>query len=406
MTDVENNQMENDNATMLDALESVQEVKVGDVVQGEVLVLEDKQAMVSILGTGVEGVVPLKELSTLQVEDINEVVKVGDILDLVVITSIGKDKENGSYLLSKRRLDAKKVWAEIETSFEKGETIDALVTDVVKGGLVVDVGVRGFVPASMVENRFVSDFSDYKGQTLTFKIVEIEPSENRLILSRKAVLTETAAVEKMKVLSSLAEGDSVTGEVVRITDFGAFINLGAIDGLVHVTELSHARHVKTKDVLEVGQEVTAKVLSVDPERERVSLSIKALIEGPWDNIGEKIIAGSVLSGVVKRLTSFGAFVEVLPDVEGLVHISQISHKHIATPHEILEEGQTVEVKVLEVHPADHRIALSIKALDEKEEVPTVQAVEEYVVPEESTGFTLGDILGKELENVADSDSED
>lgn len=187
MTDFEDKQVAN-NETMEDAMNSVQEVSVGDIVKGEVLAIEDKQVVVGIEGAGVEGVVPAKELSTLPVEDVHELVKVGDVLDLVVITSIGKDKENGSYLLSKRRLDAKKVWEEIEQDFQAGKVIEAPVTNVVKGGLVVDVGVRGFVPASMVEDHFVADFSEYKGQTLAFKIIEIEPSENRLILSHKAVV--------------------------------------------------------------------------------------------------------------------------------------------------------------------------------------------------------------------------
>ncbi|MEO2460388.1 S1 RNA-binding domain-containing protein, partial [Enterococcus faecalis] len=178
MTDFEDKQVAN-NETMEDAMNSVQEVSVGDIVKGEVLAIEDKQVVVGIEGAGVEGVVPAKELSTLPVEDVHELVKVGDVLDLVVITSIGKDKENGSYLLSKRRLDAKKVWEEIEQDFQAGKVIEAPVTNVVKGGLVVDVGVRGFVPASMVEDHFVADFSEYKGQTLAFKIIEIEPSENR-----------------------------------------------------------------------------------------------------------------------------------------------------------------------------------------------------------------------------------
>ena len=181
MTEFENNQVESGNESMEAALESFQEVNVGDVVKGEVLALEDRQAIVGIEGAGVEGVIPAKELSTLPVEDINEVVKVGDVLDLVVISTIGKDKENGSYLLSKRRLDAKKVWEEIEIDFKEGKIIEAPVTNVVKGGLVVDVGVRGFVPASMVEDHFVDDFESYKGQTMTFKIIEIEPSENRFL---------------------------------------------------------------------------------------------------------------------------------------------------------------------------------------------------------------------------------
>ncbi|BCA85497.1 30S ribosomal protein S1 [Enterococcus saigonensis] len=401
MTEFENNQVEN-GESMADALESFQEVKVGDVVKGEVLAVEDKQAIVGIEGAGVEGVVPVKEISTLPVEDINEVVKVGDVLELVVISSIGKDKENGSYLLSKRRLDAKKVWEDIEQDFKDGKIIEAPVTNVVKGGLVVDVGVRGFVPASMVEDHFVADFEEYKGQTLTFKIIEIEPSENRLILSHKAVVEAQKAVRKEELLSSIHDGDVVEGTVARLTDFGAFVDLGGIDGLVHVSEISHSHVDKPSDALNVGDKVQVKVLAIDPEKERISLSIKDTLPGPWSDIEEKAAVGTVLTGTVKRLTSFGAFVEVFPGVEGLVHISQISHKHIATPHEVLHEGDEVQVKVLEVNPDEHRIALSIKALEEKPAEEKIVAEDSYELPEESTGFTMGDILGQAL---ADNDED-
>lgn len=406
MTEFEQNQTDN-NQSMEDAMNSVQEVNVGDVVKGEVLVIEDKQVVVGIEGAGVEGVIPAKELSTSPVEEINDIVKAGDVLDLVVISTIGKDKENGSYLLSKRRLDAKKVWEDIEKDFQAGNVIEAPVTNVVKGGLVVDVGVRGFVPASMVEDHFVADFSEYKGQTLTFKIVEIEPSENRLILSHKAVVETEKEEKKKAVLANIHEGDTIDGRVARLTDFGAFVDLGGIDGLVHVSEISHSHVAKPSDVLAVGDEVTVKVLSINPEQERVSLSIKDTLPGPWSDIEEKAPAGSVLDGKVKRLTSFGAFVEVFPGVEGLVHISQISHKHIATPHEVLHEGDDVKVKVLEVNPEEHRIALSIKALEEKtasEEEP--KDVESYELPEENTGFTMGDLLGDALKEEVEGNTSD
>ncbi|MGF1995429.1 30S ribosomal protein S1 [Enterococcus casseliflavus] len=404
MTEFENNQVESGNESMEAALDNFQEVKVGDIVKGEVLAIEDKQAIVGIEGAGVEGVVPAKELSTLPVEDINEAVKVGDVLELVVISAIGKDKENGSYLLSKRRLDAKKVWEDIEKDFQEGKIIEAPVTNVVKGGLVVDVGVRGFVPASMVEDHFVADFEDYKGKTLTFKIVEIEPSENRLILSHKAVVEAEKAKQKEALLADLYEGQEVEGKVARLTDFGAFVDLGGIDGLVHVSEISHGHVGKPSDVLSVGDTVNVRILSVDADKERVSLSIKDTLPGPWTNIEEQAAVGSVLTGTVKRLTSFGAFVEVFPGVEGLIHISQISHKHIATPHEVLQEGDEVQVKVLEVNPSEHRIALSIKALEKAENTNETQEVsaDDYQLPEESTGFTMGDILGDALK---DSDEE-
>lgn len=401
MTDFEVQSQETVNETMEEALNNAQEIKIGDIVKGEVLAIEDKQVVVGIEGIGMEGVVPSKELSTMQVEDINSLVAVGDILELVVISTIGKDKENGSYLLSKRRLDAKKVWEDIEAKFQAGEIVEAPITSVVKGGVVVDLGVRGFVPASMVDDHYVDDFNTYKGKTLKFKIVEIEPSENRLILSHKAVVEEEKLKRKEELIASIKEGDQLTGKVARLTNFGAFIDLGGIDGLVHVSEIAHTHVAKPSDVLTVGDSVEVVVLNIDPTTERISLSIKDTQPGPWTNIEEKVAVGSVLEGTIKRLTSFGAFVEILPGVEGLVHISQIAHKHIATPHEVLREGEVVKVKVLDVLPEEQRIALSIKALEEK---PVVNKSEEVVeeetfeLPEESTGFTMGDILGDALKN--------
>lgn len=389
------------NNEMLDALESVKEVKVGDVVRGEVLSLQDgKQVIVGIEGTGVEGVIPARELSTLPVDNIDDIVKVGDVLDLVVISPIS-DKENGSYLLSKRRLDAKKVWTEIEEKYKNGELVEGKVKDIVRGGLVIDLGVRGFVPASMITDHFIEDFSDYKGKTLTLKIMEIEPSENRLILSHRAVMEEEKAEARAARLAEIVAGDILEGKVARLTDFGAFVDLGGVDGLVHVSEIAHEHVSKPSDVLKVGQDVKVKVLSVDPEAGRVSLSIKATQKGPWERVEDEIHEGDVVEGKVKRLTDFGAFVEILPGVEGLLHISQISHKHIATPHEVLTPGDDIRVKVLEMSPKERRIALSLKALEEQPESYVGEKEEQeevYEMPEESTGFTMADLADVQNED--------
>ncbi|ALG24877.1 30S ribosomal protein S1 [Lactiplantibacillus plantarum] len=428
MSENENSQEKNE---LLDALNSVEEVNVGDVVKGEVLAIDDdKQVIVGIQGTGVEGVVPLKELSTQRVDDVNEAAKVGDVLDLVVISRIGSDKENGSYLLSHRRLEARKVWDDVEKEYEAGHTIKAPVTQVVKGGLVVDAGVRGFIPASMIDDHYVEDLNAYKGQELELKIIEIEPSENRLILSHRAVVEKQREAQREEALKTLQAGDVVEGKVARLTNFGAFVDLGGIDGLVHVSEISYERVEKPADVLKVGQEVTVKILSVDADRERVSLSIKATLPEPWDGIEEKAPQGAVLDGKVKRLTSFGAFVEVFPGVEGLVHISQISHQHIATPNDVLKVGQEIKVKVLDVRPDEKRLALSIKALEEKPQTTdddnesqperrsnnnrrrnnnrdnrTASERSTANAPEESTGFTLGDLIGDELKNAESNNDE-
>lgn len=385
-----------------EALNSVKEVKVGDVVKGEVLTIdESNQVIVGIENTGVEGVVPVRELSV-NADKVADTYKAGDMLDLVVIARIGSDKEGGSYLLSQRRLEARRVWNEIEDKFKAGETIKAPVTQVVKGGLVVDAGVRGFVPASMVSDHFVEDLNQFKGQELELKIVEIEPSDNRLILSRKELVQAEREAKRQAVMEKLVAGDVVEGKVARLTNFGAFIDLGGVDGLVHVSEISYERVNKPADALKVGQGVKVKVLSVDAEKGRISLSIKQTLPEPWEQVPEQVAEGDVLEGTVKRLTSFGAFVEVLPGVEGLVHISQISHKHIATPNEVLTSGEKVQVKVLSVDAADHRLALSIKALQEKPAVEKKEAApkkeEKVEIPEEDTGFTLGDIVGDQLKD--------
>ena len=406
----ENNEKNND---MLKALDSIETVKVGDVVKGEVLAIDDdRQAIVGIKDAGVEGVVPAKELSTKPVEDINDAVKVGDELDLVVISKIGNDKENGSYLLSHRRLEARKVWDDIQKKFDDGETITAKVTQAVKGGLVVDAGVRGFVPASMITDHYVEDLNQFKGQELEFKIIEIEPSENRLILSHKEIVKAEHEKAAEKIFAELQPGDIVEGKVARMTNFGAFIDLGGVDGLVHVSEISYDHVDKPSDVLSAGQDVKVKVLSVDSDRERISLSIKQTLPGPWDDIEEKAPAGSVLTGTVKRLTSFGAFVEVFPGVEGLVHISQISHKHIATPADVLKPGQEVKVKVLNVDPERQRLGLSMKALEERSKGedndnrrggrrPRRNNNRNAMnnAPEEETGFSMGDLIGDKLKDL-------
>lgn len=393
-----------ENKDLLDALNSVSEVKIGDVVTGEVLAIDDSQQLiVGIEGTGVEGVVPQRELSSNQsVDDF----KAGDTLSLVVTSKIGNDKEGGSYLLSSRRLEARKVWDELAQKAENKETIKVPVAQVVKGGLVVDAGVRGFIPASMISDRFVEDLNQFKGQELEVEIIEIDPASNRLILSHKAIVQEEKAANKAKLMETIKDGDVMEGTVARLTNFGAFVDLGGVDGLVHVSEISYERVNKPSDVLKAGQKVTVKVLSVDFDRDRISLSIKQTLPEPWDGIEDKAPAGAVLEGTVKRLTDFGAFVEVFPGVEGLVHISQIAHEHIATPADKLTTGEKVQVKVLIVDPERRRLALSIKALlpepegakkqDNKRESAPVSDNSIQNAPEEETGFTLGDIIGKDL----------
>lgn len=367
----------------------VMDFQVGDKVSGQVTKVEEKQVIISIPNSKLDGIIPISELSSLHIEKASDAVNEGDQLELEVLKV-----EEDALILSKRKVDAENAWQELEQKFESGEVFDAEIKDVVKGGLVVDLGVRGFVPASLVEAHFVEDFSDYKGKTLAFKIVELDKEKNRLILSHRAVIELEKGKQKKNILDSLAPGQVLSGTVQRITDFGAFVDIGGIDGLVHISQLSHEHVVKPTDVVQEGQQVQVKVLSVDRDNERISLSIKETLPGPWANISEKAAKGTTLEGVVKRLVSYGAFVEVFPGVEGLVHISQISHKHIATPNEVLKENQTVKVKVLDVNEQEQRLSLSMKELAEKEE-----EVKDYELPEESKGFQLGEMIGDQLKNL-------
>lgn len=366
--EVVSDQSENtdDTPTMSEAMSEVNEINVGDLVTGEVLTIDDEGNTIVGLSGGQEGFVPPREISASPVDDVNEVVSVGDEIEVVVIRRV-QDKEQGSYQLSKRRVDAQKVWDDLQVIFEKGETIEAPVTRVVKGGLVVDAGVRGFIPASLVDVNYIDDFSPYEGKTLELLITEIEPSENRLILSHKAVEEAELEEEKAETLANLNEGDTVTGKVARIVNFGAFIDLGGVDGLIHISEIAHEHVNDAHDYLTVGEDIEVEVLSVDPEDERISLSRKNIVPGPWENIGERVQAGDVVDGTVKRLVDFGAFVEVFPGVEGLLHISQISHRHIATPFEVLEPGEEIQVQVLDVDEERERLSLSLKALEEEPE---------------------------------------
>ncbi|WP_098441824.1 30S ribosomal protein S1 [Bacillus sp. es.034] len=367
----------------------VKNLEIGEKVKGTVTKVEEKQVLVDVQDSKVDGIIPISELSSLHIEKASDVVSEGDVLELIV-TKV----EEELLVLSKRKVDAEKAWEEMKVRFENGDVFEAEVKDVVKGGLVVDLGVRGFVPASLVEDYYVEDFSDYKDKTLTFKIVELDQEKNRLILSHRAVVEAEKQQQKKQLLTDIETGAVLEGTVQRITDFGAFVDIGGVDGLVHISQLSHEHVEKPSDVVTEGQKVQVKVLSVDRDNERISLSIKETLPGPWSDITGKAPKGTVLDGVVKRLVSYGAFVEVFPGVEGLVHISQISHKHIGTPHEVLQENQDVKVKVLDVNENEQRLSLSIKALEEKEEEVT-----DYEMPEESTGFQLGEMIGDKLKDL-------
>lgn len=368
----------------------VTSLEVGETVKGTITKVEEKQVYVDVPNSKLDGIIPISELASLHIEKAGDVIQEGAEVEAKVIKV-----EDDLLVLSKRAVDAEKAWDGLEAKLSSGEVFEAVVKEIVKGGLVVDIGVRGFIPASLVETHFVDDFAEYQDQTLTVKVVELDKEKNRVILSHRAVVEEELVQQKENVLESLKEGQVLEGTVQRLTDFGAFVDVGGVDGLVHISQLSHTRVEKPSDVVAEGDTVKVKVLSVDKSTGRVSLSIKDTLEGPWSNISTKLRQGDVVDGIVKRLVSFGAFVEVLPGVEGLVHISQISHKHIGTPHEVLSEGEKVTVKVLDVNEQERRVSLSIRDLEEEEQ----EDYGDYELQEESKGFQLGDMIGDQLKKL-------
>ena len=389
-------------------LNSVSEVSTGDVVTAEVISVDNDQANVVIEGTGIEGVLTRRELTNDRDANVADLVKDGETLEVLVLRQVvGKDTDTVTYLVSKKRLEARKAWDKLVGREEEVVTVKG--TRAVKGGLSVEFdGVRGFIPASMLDTRFVRNTERFVGQEFDAKIKEVDPKENRFILSRREVVEAATAAARAEVFGKLAVGDVVTGKVARITSFGAFIDLGGVDGLVHLTELSHERNVSPKSVVTVGEEIEVKILDLNEEEGRVSLSLKATTPGPWDGVEQKLAKGDVVEGTVKRLTDFGAFVEVLPGIDGLVHVSQISHKRIENPKEALTVGQEVTVKVLDVNADAERVSLSIKALEErpaqeegqKEEKraarprrPKRQEKRDFELPETQTGFSMADLFG-------------
>ncbi len=405
---------EADVESMSEALDASVEVKPGDIVEGVVLAIDDDKNVVVGLDTGHEGYIPIRELSTKHVDDPSEEVEIDDRIRVTVLRIVS-DKEEGSFILSKKRVDQREVWDELQEKFDNDETVEAEVNRVVKGGVTVDLGVRGFVPASQLDTRFVRDLSQFEGNTYEFKIIEIDPQNRQLILSRRELLEAEEEVKREEALEQLEEGSTVTGTVVRLTNFGAFVDLGGIDGLVHISEIAHEHVDHPEDKLTVGEEIEVKVLNVDKERERVSLSIKALLPGPWDTVDEEFPAGTVTTGIVKRIVDFGAFVELKPGVEGLVHISEMAHRHVDTPHEVVSENEEIEVKVLSVDQEAQRVSLSIKAL---EDAPERQEQEQRPEPrqevrqpqlrdeDDEAAFTIGDQLGDQLKGLFEDDDED
>jgi small subunit ribosomal protein S1 len=323
------------------------------------------------IGYKSEGVIPVKELSIRHDVDPGEVVKVGDEIEALVLQ---KEDKEGRLILSKKRAQYERAWGRIEQVMTEGRTIKGPVIEVVKGGLILDIGLRGFLPASLVDLRRVRDLHHFVGQEIEAKIIELDRNRNNVVLSRRAFLEESQSEGRKKILESLSKGDRRTGTVSSIVNFGAFVDLGGVDGLVHVSELSW-RHVEhPSEVVTVGEEVEVEVLDVDLERERVSLSLRATQEDPWKEFERRYKAGEVIEGEVTKLVPFGAFVRVAEGIEGLVHISELSESHVESAEEIAQVGDRVRVRVVDVDVSRRRVSLSMRRVDEPPAIePEIEA---------------------------------
>jgi small subunit ribosomal protein S1 len=345
--------------------DTLKDFEDGDVVSGEVLRIDKDEVLVDI-GFKSEGVIPVRELSIRHDANPHDEVQIGERIDALVLQ---KEDKEGRLILSKKRAQYEKSWGRIEEMKNSEEPVIGTVIEVVKGGLILDIGLRGFLPASLVDIRRVGDLHPFVGQQLECKIIELDRNRNNVVLSRRAFLEETQAETRKELLGHLRKGEMRTGKVSSIVKFGAFVDLGGIDGLVHVSELSWKHVEDPAEVVEVGQEVEVEILDVDTERERISLSLKATQEDPWQAFGRRHVPGDIIEGRVTKLVSFGAFVQVGDGLEGLVHISELSGKHVQTPAEVVAVGDPVQIKILDVDPKRRRVSLSIKQSEEGPGLP-------------------------------------
>ncbi|AWB81997.1 30S ribosomal protein S1 [Corynebacterium yudongzhengii] len=332
----------------------------GDIVSGSVVKVDHDEVLLDI-GYKTEGVIPTRELSIKHDVNPDEVVEVGDEIDALVLT---KEDKEGRLILSKKRAQYERAWGHIEELKEKDEPVTGTVIEVVKGGLILDIGLRGFLPASLVEMRRVRDLEPYIGQELEAKIIELDKHRNNVVLSRRAWLEQTQSEVRSEFLHQLQKGQVRKGVVSSIVNFGAFVDLGGVDGLVHVSELSWKHIDHPSEVVTVGDEVTVEVLDVDLDRERVSLSLKATQEDPWRVFARTHAVGQIVPGKVTKLVPFGAFVRVEEGIEGLVHISELAQRHVDVPDQIVNVGEEIMVKVIDIDLDRRRISLSLKQADE------------------------------------------
>src|SRR4051812_8264211 len=331
----------------------------GQVVSGKVVRIDNDEVLVDI-GYKSEGVIPSNELSIRKNVDPHDEVEMGEEVDALVLT---KEDQDGRLIMSKKRARFEKAWRRIEAAAESGEPVEGTVIEVVKGGLIIDLGVRGFLPASLVDIRRVPDLDQYNGTKIECKVIELNRSRNNVVLSRRAVLEEERKEQRQEILDALQPGLVVEGVISNIVDFGAFVDLNGIDGLIHISELSWSHVNHPSEILNIGDEVQVKVLDIDRDRQRISLGLKQTQEDPWQRVVDTYRVGDELEGAVTKVVTFGAFVEILDGVEGLVHISELANHHVENPREVVQPGDVVRVKVLEIDSDRRRLSLSVKRVE-------------------------------------------
>ncbi len=354
----------------------------GDVVTGHVVRIDNDEVLVDI-GYKSEGVIPASELSIRKSVDPGEEVELGEEVDALVLT---KEDQDGRLILSKKRARFEKAWRRIEAAAESGEPVEGAVIEVVKGGLIIDLGVRGFLPASLVDIRRVPNLDEYMGQAIECKVIELNRSRNNVVLSRRAVLEEQRKEDRERILDRLQPGQVVEGTISNIVDFGAFVDLDGIDGLIHISELSWSHVNHPSEILNIGDTVSVKVLDIDRQRQRISLGLKQTQEDPWQRVVDTYNIGDELEGNVTKVVTFGAFVEILDGVEGLVHISELAQHHVENPREIIQPDDPVRVKILEIDSERRRLSLSIKRVEGQ-----VLPVRPIVPPAPGDGTDLDDV---------------
>ncbi len=353
-------------------------INEGEVVHGTVVRVDKDEVLIDI-GYKSEGVIPVSELSIRRSVNPEDEVKLGDEIDALVLT---KEDAEGRLILSKKRARFEMAWKKIEAAAESGEPVDGKVIEVVKGGLILDLGVRGFLPASLVDIRRVQDLDEFLGQELRCKVIELNRSRNNVVLSRRAVLEDERKEMRQAILDRLNPGDVVDGQISNIVDFGAFVDLDGMDGLIHISELSWSHVNHPSEVLDIGQTVKVKVLDIDRERQRISLGLKQTQTDPWQQVLEQHGEGEVVDGKVTKVVTFGAFVEILPGVEGLVHISELAQHHVENPREVVSQGDQVKVKIIEVDAERRRLSLSLKRVEGQELLgPPPDAEEVHATPQ-------------------------